>query len=69
MKNILCKLGIHRYKWKLVFSKKKFEHKRGWEEIDYDKNKHWIDGRECKNCGKQQYLWYYWVTCGYSNVL
>lgn len=69
IKRFLCLIGLHRYEWALVFSKKKYKHKVGYEEIDYDEIPHNIDGRKCKCCGKEQYSWYGWATYGYSNVL
>jgi len=69
IKRFLCWIGLHRYKWCLVFSKKRYDHKVGYEEIDYDEIPHNIDGRICRCCGKEQYSWYGWATYRYSNVL
>jgi hypothetical protein len=65
---LLCWLGIHRYKWALVYSKKDPLHCIGIEEINYYKKPHWIDGRQCKHCEKKQYFYYFFVTCGWKDV-
>lgn len=65
----LCWVGIHQWKKDLVMTKKKFEHCRGTEELGHDKKANWHDGRSCKRCKKKQYFYYYWVSCGWQNVL
>ena len=65
----LCWMGIHRYRWTLVFTKREFKDCKGIEQIGHDLEPHWHDGRECKFCKKQQYFHYYWIECGWKNVL
>lgn len=50
-------------------TKKELKHCKGIEEIDHHKKKHLHNGRSCKNCKKKQYLWAYWESCGWQNVL
>jgi hypothetical protein len=69
IRRFLCWLGIHRYKWTLVFTKREFRHCKGIEHIGHDLEPHWHDGRECKFCKKKQYFWYWITTCGWKNVL
>ena len=65
----LCWVGIHQWKTDIVMTKKKWEHCKGYEENNHDKEPHWHNGRSCKRCKKKQYFWMHWITCGWQNVL
>ena len=68
-KRFLCRIGLHRYKYSLVYTKREFLHCKGVEQIGHDKEPHWHDGRECRFCKKQQYFYHYITVCGWRNVI
>lgn len=65
---ILCKIGLHRWKFKFVKSKMPRKHLRceKWNTKDSYELRH---GRECKCCKKQQYMWMPWVNLYYFDVI
>jgi len=65
----LCWVGIHRWKTDIVMTKKKWEHCKGAEEMNHDKEEHWHNGRSCYDCKQEQYFWYHITVMGWQNVL
>jgi hypothetical protein len=62
-------VGIHKWRWAIVFTKRESKHCRGVEEINHDKEGNFHTGRRCTYCQKEQYFWMFWVNSGYTDVL
>lgn len=66
--SIFCKIGLHRWKDKYVYTKKRREHLRGNEIMQPDKE-YLEHGRECKWCKREQYMYMPWINLYYFDVI
>jgi len=69
MRKLLCYFGIHFYKYTVVDTKLEKVDCKGIEQLDFDKEFHWHEGRTCTECGKEQYYFSYFSVDGYKDVI